>query len=302
MSAATEDRTTIRVVIERSKAVFTPLALAFLTYFFWINRHTLISIYSEGRVANFFLVILCWIGLHCVSPLFTRLALQSLGLSIDYRTALRIHVSRLPAKYLPGGVWHSVARAADYRITGMESAQVIRYLVLENLVIVAVALGIGSAFALQAAASLYVGFVIAVIMLAAWLLVFLLPRMSRLRVVSGSSLSALNYFQSVLVMVFYWCLAGVSFSLFVTALPGLHIATSAVIAGGIYVFSWGVGYLAVFAPQGLGVAEAVSGLLLGGKMELGGVIIALLGFRLLMALADIASWLLYSLFFRRARK
>lgn len=302
MSATIDNESTSRGVVGWSKAVFTPLALVFLTYFFWINRDTLLSIYSEGRVAVFCLVVVFWIALHCISPLFTRLALRSLGVSIDYRTALRIHVSRLPAKYLPGGVWHSVARAADYRITGIDSAQIIRYLVLENLVIVLVALGIGSVFALQAATSRYVDFVIAAIMLTAWLLIFLLPHLSRLRFVPGNSLSTSAYFQSILVVAIYWCLAGVSFSLFVTALPGLHTLTGPLVTGGIFLFSWGIGYLAIFAPQGLGVAEAVSSLLLGGQMELSGMIIVLLGFRLLMAVADIASWLIYSLIFRKAQK
>ena len=301
MSATIDNRTTANAVVSWSKAVFTPLALVFLTYFFWINRHALISIYSEGYLAGFAFVVLLWIALHSISPLFTRLALRSMGVSINYRTALRIHVSRLPAKYLPGGVWHSVARAADYRVTGLDSGQVIRYLVLENLVVVSVALGIGSAFALQAVTIPYAEIAIAAVMLVAWLLIFLLPRISRLRVVPGNPLSALAYFQSVLVIAVYWCLAGVSFSLFVSALPSLHTSTGPLVTGGIYLFSWGVGYLAVFAPQGLGVAEAVTGLLLGGQMELSGMIVILLGFRLLMAVADIVSWSIYSLVFRNLR-
>lgn len=301
MSETRDNRTTARCVIAWSKALFTPLALAFLAYFFWINQETLISIYSEGRLLNFSLVVVCWIALHCISPLFTRLALRALGTSVDYRTALRIHVSRLPAKYLPGGVWHSVARAADYRETGIVSAQVIRYLVLENLVIVSVALGIGSAFALQATSNRYAVVTIVAIMLVAWLLLLLLPRLSRLGLVPGGVSATSAYARSILVIAAYWCLAGMSFALFVMALPALHISVSPVIAGGIYLFSWGVGYLAIFAPQGLGVAEAVSGMLLGGQVDLGSLIVVLLGFRLLMAVADIATWLIYSLVFRKAR-
>jgi hypothetical protein len=297
MFSATKTRSVASAVISWSKAVFTPIALVFLGYFFWTNRDPLISIYGEGSLASFSFVILSWMILHCVNPLFTSLALQSLGVSMDYRTALRIHISRLPAKYLPGGIWHSVARAADYKVTGMDNKQIIRYLVVENLVIVAVALGIGSVFSLQAVDSKSAQLLIGIVMLGAWGLLLLMPYLSRTNLLAGASLSTIVYFKSVLAIVSYWCLAGLSFSVFVNAFPSLEISTGPLMSGGIYLFSWGVGYLAVFAPQGIGVAEAVSGLLLGGQLDLGSMIIILLGFRLLMAVADIGSWLLFSLFF-----
>jgi hypothetical protein len=49
------------------------------------------------------------------------------------------------------------------------------------------------------------------------------------------------------------------------------------------------------------VSELVSGLLLGGEIELGGMIIILLGFRLLMAVADIATWSMYAMYSTRMR-
>lgn len=297
----TDKRMTVKAFIAWSKAVFTPLALAFLGYFFWINRDTLLSIYSEGSLINFSLVVICWMVLHMISPMFTRLALESLGVSMDYKTALRIHISRLPAKYLPGGIWHSVARAADYRVAGMDSGTIVRYLILENVVIVAVALGIGSIFALRANSSSYVAFVMAAVMVMSWVLLLLLPRLSRLGAGPGQFSSGPAYLRSILVIAGYWCLAAVSFSLFIMAFPGLHVSVSPWITGGIYLFSWGVGYLAVFAPQGLGVAEVVSGLLLGSDIDLASMIIVLLGFRILMAVADIACWMIYSLVDRRTR-
>jgi hypothetical protein len=298
MSSATDNhRSVAAAAISWSKAIFTPLALVFLGYFFWTSRDALISIYSGGSLVSYSIVILCWIVLHCISPLFTGLALRSLGISLDYGTAMRIHISRLPAKYLPGGVWHSVARAADYRLTGMESKQILGYLVMENLITVAVALGIGGIFAMQAA-SQPVALVIGIGATMAWALLLLMPRLRRLAMASGEPLSKTAYFSSILVIAAYWCLAGASFSVYISAFPNLQVSTGPVMSGGIYLFSWAVGYLAVFAPQGLGVAEAVSGLLLGGQMDLGSMIIVLLGFRLLMAVADIASWIAYCLVFR----
>jgi hypothetical protein len=296
-----DKQTIARRIVVWSKAVFTPLALAFIGYFFWINRDTLVSVYSEGSPGHFFLVVFCWVVLHFVSPLFTCLAMQSMGVTITYRLALEAHISRLPAKYLPGGIWHSVARAADYRGTGIASGRVLTYLVLENLVVVAITLGIGGAFAMLASSSRSADIVIGAAMLAAWLLIFLLPRLSRSNLLPGDALSGPAYFRGIFVVAAYWCLAGASFAVFVTAFPDLQISTSPLVTGGIYLFSWGVGYLAVFAPQGLGVSELVSGLLLGGEIELGGMIIILLGFRLLMAVADIATWSMYAMYSTRMR-
>ena len=298
----TDKQTVAQQIIAWSKAVFTPVALACIVYFFWTNRDVLLSIYSQGSPGNFSLVIVCWVALHFLSPLFTCLAMQSMGVAISYRLALKAHISRLPAKYLPGGVWHSVARAADYRVIGIGPRLIVGYLVLENTVLVATTLGIGGVFAILASSSRPADIVIGAIMVACWLFILLLPRLSRLNLMPGNTLSGAVYFRGVLVIAAYWCLAGASFAVFVLAFPDLQISTSPLVVGGVYLFSWGVGYLAVFAPQGLGVSELVSGLLLGSQIELGSMIIILLGFRLLMAVADIVTWFTYIMLSRRMRK
>jgi hypothetical protein len=52
-----------------------------------------------------------------------------------------------------------------------------------------------------------------------------------------------------------------------------------------------MGYLALFAPQGIGVAEFVSGYLLAGK-DATRLLGFLVSFRLLVLAADLAAWAL----------
>jgi glycosyltransferase 2 family protein len=98
------------------------------------------------------------------------------------------------------------------------------------------------------------------------------------------------YFLAALVLAFYWLLIGAAFVSFLTAFPELQVQASGVQAAGVYIFSWIIGYLALFAPQGIGVAEFVSGTLLSGSGAAGTILAFLVGFRLVVLVADLLSW------------
>lgn len=289
-------------LITLAKGVFTPLAVAFFAYFFWLNRETLSAMYGAGELSGFALVVLCWLFLHLLSPLTTCYALRSQSVKMRYAVALRIHISRLPAKYLPGGVWHAVARAVDYSDSGLDRRQVVSYLILENVLLVMVTLCLGGFFAYRALGQGAIGGLILVVAGLAGLALLLLPRLGHLLPGMQERLDVPPYVASVLAMIAYWCIAGFSFGLFLNAFSGLQLETDLLTASGVYIFSWGVGYLTIFAPQGLGVSELVSALLLGSELELGGLVVLLLGFRLLMAIADILCFVLFQTAARVGRR
>ena len=112
--------TRLRTLAERAQPVrrlavriFTPLALAALIVAAWHGRLTLAVLVADARLDFLAASLSIWLILHLVSPVFTLLTLNGLGQALRYRDVLCIHVVRLPAKYLPGGIWHSVARATD---------------------------------------------------------------------------------------------------------------------------------------------------------------------------------------------
>jgi hypothetical protein len=94
---------------------------------------------------------------------------------------------------------------------------------------------------------------------------------------------------SALMMVLYWGVISLSFSAYVAAFaaaPDLDMISSAA----IYMFSWCIGYLSVFAPQGIGVMESVAAFLMSGDTAT--LIGFLFGFRLLVLASDLSSWLI----------
>ena len=80
--------------------------------------------------------------------------------------------------------------------------------------------------------------------------------------------------------------AAASFTLFLSAFPNAELTgrMGAVLAA--YWLSWAAGFLAVFAPQGLGVFEFVAGLLLQSTMPFASIAVLVAGFRVCMLSGD----------------
>jgi len=60
---------------------------------------------------------------------------------------------------------------------------------------------------------------------------------------------------------------------------------------GTYIFSWAMGFIALFAPQGLGVTEVVAASIFNSPMGIGAIALVILGFRGLIFCADTLMWL-----------
>lgn len=281
-----------RNLVRWLKFLFTPVAILFLVYFGWESKHTLSAVVLETDVLWLIVSILLWASLHFISPFFTVIIFQASSTSINYADAFLIHAGRLPAKYLPGGIWHSVARAADYHNHGFSKRHIASYLLLENMIAAMITLSVGGLIvstlkyisptwhrlSLTAAVLAFLSLAVMPWLLNKWLL----PKTEKL--------SKANYSKGVFCGIFYWFVATCSFLSFLHSLSGFTMAASLVEAGGIYLFSWGVGFIALFAPQGLGVAEFVAGNLLGVSISIGGVAALLVGFRVMVLLADFLVW------------
>jgi hypothetical protein len=109
------------------------------------------------------------------------------------------------------------------------------------------------------------------------------------------ALSARSYLSSLFVTAAFWIGATVAFLTYLHAFPAATGHYSNVEMGGIYLFSWGVGFVAVFAPQGIGVFELVASELMRGPIGLMGLAALIAGFRVVVGVADLAVWSLYQL-------
>ena len=126
-----------------AKRFFTPVALVFLIYIGWQSRALLATVVATAQWNLLLLASLFLILPHFVSAKATVMILKACGMSISYRLALQIHISRLPARYLPGGVWHSVGRMMDFHTLGVKPSQLTALFLLENILAIAVAFLLG---------------------------------------------------------------------------------------------------------------------------------------------------------------
>jgi glycosyltransferase 2 family protein len=280
-----------RRAIGIAKRVFTPVALVFLALVLWNGRDALANVAHTASGPGLAIAVAAWLIGHFLAPLFTWSVLRSMGATLTYRTAWLIHCRRLPARYLPGGVWHTVARYADLKAQQLSDRQLFTWVALENALAAGVTLTVGglvvhalapgSAWADAGAAAA----AIAGISLVA--LPFVLARMRRPEL---SALRPWAYLRHLAIVAAFWCAAGGAFLAYFDALAGTPTTLGRAGVFGSYLFAWGIGFVSFFAPQGLGVFEAVAGDLL--KADLGWLSAAALvaGFRLVVLGADLLAW------------
>lgn len=231
-----------------------------------------------------------WILLHTLTPLFTVLALNTSTNKISYRQAFLIHTSHLPAKYLPGGIWHSVARSHEYYNLGFSVKQISMYILHENVVLAATTLFIGAAIILTfnhydyPHSITYLAILIGTLSLIVWPI--LTYRISKIEVIRSLHF----YFYSILVIATYWIIAGFLFASYFNSLPTSSGHCSLLYSAGVYIYSWAIGFITIIAPQGLGVTEYVASNYLCKDINAKSIIIVIASYRIIILIADLITW------------
>ncbi|MGH8077348.1 MAG: hypothetical protein ACREPE_08510, partial [Lysobacter sp.] len=227
---------------------------------------------------------LLWAMLHLLSPVFTWIVLRGVGADISYRSALEIHIGRLPARYLPGGIWHTVSRVMDLHGLGVSRLQLSILVLMENLVPLGITLAGGGLLlylsgdsqgpALAAAAG-------------GLLLLACIPFALRHRMLlSKHGFTHRYYLTALTVVAAFWAIAASAFACYWLAFPSTEIGGSLLKLFGAYLLAWAAGFAAIFAPQGIGVFEAVAAMLLPGALPFGGVVALAAGFRAVVLIGD----------------
>ncbi len=275
-----------------SKLAFTPVAIAFLCYLAFQETDTISRLASTANTRFLLLSILLWMLAQLVLPIFTMTIFRAWHHPIPYKQLLVIHCRRLPAKYIPGGIWHSVTRAVDYAKIGIGKQRLVTYLILENILAATVTLAFGGAIVLSRPVELdWALTAIASIVLVSLISLIAAPRMLTTKIAGNDTdLVFWKYLASLGAIWLFWILAASSFVLFIYAFDGISLNSDPVLIGGIYMFSWGIGFISIFAPQGLGVFELVAGALFSTEVPIGYLTTLLASFRLIVLGADICAW------------
>lgn len=290
-------KSSFKKVIRLIKIVYTPLSFVFLFYFTWLNRQLIVEILRLSNGVFLFYAILFWSFLHFLSPLAPKIVFTNLGYPFTYKQMLSIHIQQIPARYLPGGVWHTVGRMTAYHLSGASKKMVAFYALIETVAPCIVTLLLGGFALWISEMNKERSFIFGSIALIQLFIIFLIPLIAKLHdpnYLTLKSVSAYCFF--LFISFFYWFIATSSFLFYYQAfsLPSFQFGiTEQIHIIGSYLFSWGIGYVAVFAPQGIGVFEVVAGKLMKLPMDIGGAVVFMAGFRLIALAADIGVWCLY---------
>ena len=274
------------------KLVFTPIAVGCLLFVAWRSRDTLEALLVRADGVRLFTSAVLWAALHTISPVFSTRFFRAVGGKVSYGTAWMIHATRLPAKYLPGGVWHTAARLSDFHGHGLQGNQLAAFAFLENVLALCVTLGSGGllmAISLVPVESRMMAIGAAIVAAIGWFATYRVA--NRLVRRLGIKIEFNRFADLTAVVVLFWVVATLSFLSYVSAFDAGLVRHSAIKVAGAYLVSWAVGFVAIFAPQGIGVFELVASLLINLSISAGGAVALFAGFRVIMLIGDAMIWL-----------
>ena len=275
------------MILRVVKRIFLPIAFAFLTWFAWESRELLVDVVRNARPLALALAVLAWMLIHALAPLFSMLIFRGRKVPLSYKTAARIHIANLPARYVPGGIWHTVGRIAGFRDMDIGQRDISIFVFLENLLAVCVAFVIGGSLLAANRGLDGWGQIAALSAVGGAVLLLASPFILSLRVIQGDDRFLTRDFVAVtIVTAISWCVAATAFVIYLSAFPGLALQAAPLETAGAYLFSWGVGFISIFAPQGIGVFEVVAAELMRGDSAFMSVTALLAGFRLVILAAD----------------
>ncbi|MEK8018084.1 MAG: hypothetical protein VSS75_014510 [Candidatus Parabeggiatoa sp.] len=283
--------TSSSTLLKWAKRIFTPLALGFIIYFAWQSRNILATLIANAQPDFLILAVFFLIIVHFVAPASVVMILKACGSSISYSFALKTHINRLPARYLPGGIWHTVGRTMDFYQQGIKPVHLTTFVLLENIMAASTAFIIGgiSVWYFRGITDIW-GKIAVIGCLCSILGLSLAPKILNWQILkSVSQVHYRFYLQTIAIYILIWFLLTFAFITYLSAFLALG-EISMLEVGGIYIFSWGIGFIAIFAPQGIGIFEMVAGNMLNAPLSLGNIAVLLAGFRVITLIADMSIW------------
>jgi hypothetical protein len=270
------------------KRIFAPIALLFIAYIVWLARFEIVALWAAADRGALVIACLFLVAANFWSPLASQSIFHSLCAEVNYRMLLRTHLYRLPARYLPGGVWHTVGRAADLHTHGVSGRLIACLVALENILAISMAFLLGGVLLLIPFASkMEFGWVIVLGVASSFLLLAAIPTIARhLWPNETQEMRFGNWTRCCANFSVIWALHAAAFVAYSIALVGSSGAVAGLHLAGTYLFSWAIGLIAFFAPQGIGVFE-ISAVAFSGQALSPANIALVAGFRLCMLVVDL---------------
>ena len=227
-------------------------------YYFYKNYQK-ISVYLETisawRIALSF--VLLFIGKFALSDL-TRFSLNKVDEKIAYKDALTITSITQLGKYLPGGIWHVAGKFGIYKARKISTKKTTAAVVLENIWLLSSALVVGATCLLISSQEVLCEFstifcntalnrVLLFGLPVLWIAVLLLIDFFGFK---ENRYNVKDFLLLLLEVLVIWVSFGISFWLVFPLKSGFQMAIT-----GAFSISWVAGYVAFFAPGGIGIRE-----------------------------------------------
>lgn len=244
-----------------AKWLWLVLVLAAAGYYFYRNRDQVINLVNQISAWRIILsLVLLLIGKLFI-VLLVHFSVNAEGWHPRYFETLGVYGLSSLGKYIPGGVWHFVGRFGVYKVNGLSAKAATRAMVLENIWLLgsAVATGVIGVFLtrfdlissrLNLPNHQWLAVLFTLLALGIWLLILYFVHKIMRRYTKEDLPTVFTVTAVGLVL---WTFIGGSFFIM---FQGFSASAAPLFIGG-YAVSWAVGYIAVFAPGGLGIREAV---------------------------------------------
>ena len=236
------------------------LVLAAAGYYFYRNWEQVINLISQISAWRIVLSLVLLIIGKMFLVLLVQYSVNSEGWHPKYIETLGIYGLSSLGKYIPGGIWQFVGRFGVYKVNGLSGKASTRAMILENIWLLgsAVAIGVIGVFLtrfdliaglLNLPNHQWLAILFTILALGLWIVVLKIVHKTMRR---HTAENIPSIFVVAGVGLLLWTFIGGSFFVMFHDFP---FSAAPLFIGG-YAVSWAVGYIAVFAPGGLGVREA----------------------------------------------
>jgi len=221
----------------------------------------------------------------------TRYSLKKIDVQVDYRDALTITSVTQLGKYLPGGIWHIAGKLGIYKARQVSLKKATQAIIFENVWLLSSAFVIGVVLLMMSSRDVLckldqhfcdvnVQLLITIILPVLWVAaLYIFEKMF----FKGSDVIIKDFVIKFFVMIAIWLSFGVSFWLIFP-----KIGTSFLVPiTGAFSLSWAIGYVAIFAPGGIGVREYLITIMLASFFSSQEVAIYAIMHRLIWVLEEI---------------
>lgn len=270
-----------------------------VAWFLFANYSSVLGIAKTARLDWLLLSVALWCVVNITVPIVTHKLFSARNQNIPLSKLAGIHLGRLPAKYIPGGIWHTAARGIDYLEAGITRRELFNVLVTEHVMALMITAGVGGAGIYLYTNSdfwSYIGLVAGLLAFTGLAgAVFMLFR-------KRDKDSRMCFLEAFITQLLVWVFASSSFLVYYEAFEFYGVDNSPLYVILSYMFSWSLGFVAFFTPQGFGVFEVVIADLLTPKSTVASVAFIFLGFRFAILASDMIVYLTYLLIIKISHK